>query len=756
MRLNGPTPPLGAGFVVAVSMTVTVFALQYQLRSTLGDIVVFSPFLLATVVAAWYGGLWPGLAATLLSTGLATYFFVEPLYSFGIASQGDLIGILLILIIGAATSLVSDSLHRARAQLVAEQKRLRISEEFHQAIAELTSDFAFSYRIGTDRRQVVEAVSEGFTKLFGYTAEEVTAAGGPGPVLFGPDLSRHDLSLQQLAAGRSVEEEFRYVGRDGRVRWLHFHTKPVADPVTGQLRLISAGSDISRRRAAESAHRVTEERFRVMAETVPSMIWTADADGTITYANEQWLRFGSGASGIDGSGLPSLAMHPDDRARCLALWTRAVREGTDYEAEVRHQRHDGEWRWFMTRARPLRDADGVIVCWFGVTTDIHQQKELEARLRQADRQKDDFLATLAHELRNPLAPISSALEVLELSDDDRTQRAAARGIMHRQLRQLVRLVDDLLDVNRITRGKLEIRRETVELAAVVRDAVETSRPIIDAHAHVLMLELAAEPIFVDGDRTRLAQVCANLLNNAAKFTDRGGRIHLSISREEGEAVIRVRDTGIGIDDTVLPRIFDLFAQGDSSLEGSRGGLGIGLTLVRRLVEAHGGTVGARSAGAGRGSEFEIRLPSSTAAPVRQAEAAVSRVADAPPRRILVVDDNEDAATSLGLMLRLTSHDVRTAHDGEEALALAAADRPDVVLLDIGMPRMSGYRVAELIRKQEWGRSMALIALTGWGQIADRERSRAAGFDHHLTKPVDPQQLARLLAEVRRAPDPPRA
>lgn len=747
MRPNAQKPSRWAGLVVAISVTITIFAFQYRLPVTFGDIVVFSPFLLATVVAAWYGGLWPGLVATGLSALLATLFFIPPQFSLRITTPSDAIGLLLVVIIGIATSMVSDLMHRTRGQLVAEQARLRISEEFHQAIAELTSDFAFAYRIDVKGGAVMEAVSAGFTRLFGYTTQEVAAVGGPDAVIFGNVPGRDEESSRRLAAGESVEEEIRYIGRDGRVRWLRFHTRPVRDPETGTLRLITAGSDVTQRKQAEVATRATEERFRVMAETVPSMIWTADADGTVTYANEQWLRFCGVTEGAPADPWPSLVMHPGDRERCLALWTRAVREGTEYEVEVRHQRHDGEWRWFVTRARPLHDADGQIICWFGVTTDIHEQKQLQERLWRADRQKDAFLATLAHELRNPLAPIASALEILDLAGEDREQSAMARAIMQRQLRQLVRLVDDLLDVNRITRGKLEIRREQVMIADVVRDAVETSQPLIGARGHALHVGLPAEPLRVFGDPPRLSQVCANLLNNAAKFTDRGGRIDLDVWRERDEVVIRVRDTGLGMSADVLPRVFDAFAQGDTSLEGSRGGLGIGLTLVRQLVEAHGGVVAAHSDGRGRGSMFMVRLPLAPAAPVSESADVVHAPPPTAPRRILVVDDNEDAASSLGHLLRLTAHDVRTAHDGEQALQLAAADHPDVVLLDIGIPKLNGYAVAERIREQPWGKTMSLIALTGWGQPVDRERSRAAGFDHHLTKPVDHQHLARLLADA---------
>ncbi|MBX9584219.1 MAG: PAS domain-containing protein [Gemmataceae bacterium] len=376
-----------------------------------------------------------------------------------------------------------------------------------------------------------------------------------------------------------------------------------------------------------------------------------------------------------------------------------------------------------------------------------ENTRLYQALRDADRRKDEFLATLAHELRNPLAPIRNGLQIMRLAKGGREAVETARTMMERQVGQMVHLVDDLLDLSRISRGKIELRKERVELAKVLQQAVETSRPLIDASGHDLAIDLPPQPVFVDADVTRLAQVFSNLLNNAAKYTERGGRIRLSAQHRGHEAIISVRDTGIGIPAHMLPHVFEMFTQVDRNLERSQGGLGIGLSIVKRLVEMHGGGVTARSDGPGMGSEFVVRLPVVlSVVPPQDEEGEATR--PTARRRILVVDDNVDAAMSLAMMLDLMGSEARTAHDGVEALDVAAAFRPDLILLDIGMPRMNGYDTARHIREQAWGKGVVLVALTGWGQDEDRRKSKEAGFDAHMTKPIEPAALERLLASLK--------
>jgi CheY-like chemotaxis protein len=367
------------------------------------------------------------------------------------------------------------------------------------------------------------------------------------------------------------------------------------------------------------------------------------------------------------------------------------------------------------------------------------------------------LATLAHELRNPLAPLRNAVQILRAQGQTTPDTRWAMDVIERQTGQMSRLVDDLLDVSRITRNKLELRRHRVDLAAVVAVAVETSRPLIDAAGHELTVTLPDQPLTLDADLTRLAQALSNLLNNAAKYTDRGGRIWLAAEREGSDAVVTVRDTGMGISTEMLPRVFEMFTQVDRSLDHAQGGLGIGLTLVKRLIEMHGGSVEARSGGPGKGSQFIVRLPVvvdvQTPARRRKARGGLgsSRTGGAVAGlRILVADDNPDSAKSLGMLLKLAGNDTRTAFDGLEAVGVADEFRPDVILLDIGMPRMNGYDAARHIRGQSWGERAVLIALTGWGQDGDKLRSREAGFDHHLVKPLETAALMRLLESLKGA------
>jgi CheY-like chemotaxis protein len=389
-----------------------------------------------------------------------------------------------------------------------------------------------------------------------------------------------------------------------------------------------------------------------------------------------------------------------------------------------------------------------------VNIDITARKAAEDELRrvaadlsEADRRKDEFLATLAHELRNPLAPLRNGLQILRLSGDSPEAVKQTRAMMERQLTQMVRLIDDLLDLSRISRGKVELRKERVPLAAVIQSAMETSGPILNAAGHELTIELPKEPVFVDADLTRLSQVFANLLNNAAKYTERGGHVCLSAEKQANEAVVTVRDTGIGIPAEMLPRVFDMFTQIDRNLDRSQGGLGIGLTLSKSLVELHGGTIEANSEGERKGSTFSVRLP---IVEIGQGAHRDIGAMEAPTSkslcRILVADDNADAADSLARMLQMMGHEVRTANDGAEAIDVADAFKPDLVLLDIGMPKVNGYEACRKMKEKPWTGSTIFVALTGWGQDEDKRKSREAGFDQHLTKPVDYSTLEKVFVE----------
>ena len=399
-------------------------------------------------------------------------------------------------------------------------------------------------------------------------------------------------------------------------------------------------------------------------------------------------------------------------------------------------------------AAPIQDGSGRISGVVLIFRDETQRRQAESELRDADRRKDEFLALLAHELRNPMAPIANGLEILQMEEADDETRKYAFGIMHSQFEHLVRLVDDLLDVSRIARGKIELRPEQTPLGTIVQRAVEAARPLIDAQGHELTVDISQGPTIVNADPVRLAQVITNLLTNAAKYTDQGGKISLS-ARCDSQVVLRVRDTGIGIAPESLPKLFDMFMQVDPGLTRSRGGLGLGLTLVKSIVHMHGGEVEVHSEGLGCGSEFVVKLPlPGERTQSEQAPAALPAADTAPRRRILVVDDNVDAATSLAQLLRLKQHDVQIAHSGPEALQIVETARPDVMILDLGMPDMDGYQVAERVRGSQHGDSIVLVALTGWGGPEDRRRTQAAGFDHHFVKPLKLEQLS-MVATLER-------
>jgi len=380
--------------------------------------------------------------------------------------------------------------------------------------------------------------------------------------------------------------------------------------------------------------------------------------------------------------------------------------------------------------------------------EVAERARAEGALQEAGRNKDEFLAMLAHELRNPLAPIRNALQLMRM-DPSEPRLQWAQEVIHRQLVSLTRLVDDLLDVSRITRGKITLTRQPLDVATLINRAVETIEPLVLEREHQLRLLVPPEPMRVDGDPTRLTQALANVLGNAAKYTERGGRIDVICTWQGAEVEIRVRDNGIGIPAELLPRIFDLFTQLDRRSDHTLGGLGIGLALVRRLLEMHGGSIVARSEGAGTGSEFVIRLPLLAETAVRTEAENDAQPTDVPaiPRRILLADDNADALESLATVVRLRGHEVFSASNGAIALEKAGRHVPEVALLDIGMPLLDGYEVARRIRSQEWGKAMTLVALTGWGQDADRRRSQEAGFDTHLVKPLDLDQLSNLLAQL---------
>jgi PAS domain S-box-containing protein len=564
-------------------------------------------------------------------------------------------------------------------------------------------------------------------------------------------------ACERAASGEIVRYDVP-VRMAGDIRtWIDFQIAPLRDAQGRITHLIPSAMDIAVRRAAEEKLRASDERTLLATEATAVGIWEWNAlTNTIRWDAQMFRLFGIAPTpdGFVQYSDWSEALLPEDLPDNERILQEVVRRGGESRREFRiRRRDDGAVRHIESVEIARTNAQGETEWVVGTNLDVTERKTAEIQLRQlaanlseADRRKDEFLATLAHELRNPLAPIRNGLQLIKLAGGQPATIDRARLMMERQLAQMVRLIDDLMEVSRISLGKVKLRKERLSLATVLNNAVETTQPLVSEMGHELTVTIPDEPFIVDADMARLAQVFANLLSNAAKYSDHGGHIRLSVERQCKDVVVTVKDTGIGIAAEQLPAVFEMFTQLEASLERAQGGLGIGLTLVKRLVELHGGTVQARSEGPGLGSEFVVRLP----LVIERSQPAAADVDDVPaatklPLRMLIVDDNRDGADSLSEMLKMMGHDTRTAYDGQEGVDAAGDYRPDVVLLDIGLPGLNGYEACRLIREQPKGKGALLIALTGWGQDEDRRRSHEAGFDQHMVKPVDPQALMSMIA-----------
>ncbi len=740
-------------YAAAAAGVVLAALVRWLLDPVVGDNYPFFTFFVATLVAAWYAGFGPALLTVGLGAAIAAVCFVPPRGSPAVEDPRTLFVLALyagggalfagfgeaLLVARRRAAALDAEAARRQAELVASEQRLRtLSDNLPDGAVYQTTGGA-----GGGRRFLY--ISAGVERLFGVTPAEVLADAAALYGLVHPDdLPR--LAAAEEAAARGMgpfDCEFRSRTRGGGLRWVHGRSAPRLLP-TGETVWEGIVLDVTDRKRSERDAQVQRDRLDLVVNSVDVGLWYCD----LPFDKLVW-----NAKVKEHFGLPADAevtidtfyerLHPDDRERTREAIGRSIRDRVGYDIEYRTVGLDGRERWVRAIGRTFYGPAGEPVSFDGVTVDVTGRVRQEQALRDADRRKDEFLATLAHELRNPLAPIRTGLQVVRLSRDDPATADRVLGVMERQLGHMVHLIDDLLDVSRITRGRLRLRRERVELAAVVGTAVEASRPAVEAAGHRLGVALPPAPVWLDADPTRLTQVLANLLTNAAKYTDPGGDITLTARRDGAGVAVAVRDTGIGLAAEHLPGLFEMFSQVAPAHDRAQGGLGIGLALVKGLVEMHGGTVEARSEGPGKGSEFVVRLPTADAAP-----AAPAAPEDAAPTRarcrVLVADDNRDAADSLAMLLRLAGHEVHTAHDGLAAVAVAAEARPDVAVLDIGMPGLTGYDAARRIRAEPWGRGLILIALTGWGQDGDRQRAVEAGFDHHLTKPVDPAVLNDLL------------
>ncbi|MGE5641197.1 MAG: PAS domain S-box protein [Clostridia bacterium] len=626
--------------------------------------------------------------------------------------------------------------HRAPARLDG------IADPFRELVAAVT-DYAI-FLLDAEGRIV--SWNPGAQIIKGYSADEII--GRHFSVFYPPEATANDWPRQELemaaSRGRFEDEGWR-VRKDGSRFWANVVITALKDPGGTVRGFAKITRDLSQRRREEDLLRESEERFRLMVDAVRDYaIYMLDAEGRVVSWNAGAERI-SGYSHAEILGKHFSVFYPEEGRR--KKWPEqelaAARDQGRFEDEGLRVRKDGSAYWANVVLTPVYEAGGTLRGYAKVTRDLTDRRRVEA-LEKAERQTNEFLAMLAHELRNPLAPIRNALHLLAKKPTEDPAELWVREVLQRQTVQMTRLVDDLLDVSRITRATVVLSRSAVDVRKAIREAADAAVQWIQPRRHSLVLELPDEPLEVEADPVRLNQIVLNLLHNAAKFTPEGGRITAAAAREGGDVVLRVRDNGIGMTPELVENAFELFRQGQQAIDRPEGGLGVGLTLVERLTTLHGGSVEARSEGPGRGSEFVVRLPARPAGTPAEPPAPAEEGDHGSARRILVVDDNIDAANALRYLLQNDGHDVRISTDGASGLALAREFRPDVLLLDIGLPRLSGYEIARAVRADASLAHATIIAVTGYGQQQDRERSSAAGFDHHLTKPVEFRALQRLL------------
>ena len=541
----------------------------------------------------------------------------------------------------------------------------------------------------------------------------------------------------------------RHVKGQPEQRFVDFIFQPIIGPDGIVSGVFIVGNDVTEHARADDQLRKTVLKYRAFANAIPQIVWSTTPDGFLDYCNQQWYDYTGAAQGaIDGKAWTAL-FHPEDQALVMKKWHHCLANGEFYESEHRLRHHTGQYRWVLGRARPVRDAQGLIVRWIGTCTDIHEQKVAQQGLQHADRLKDEFLAMLAHELRNPLAPISTAADLLSRSTLDEAGVWQLSEVISRQARHMTRLIDDLLDVSRVTRGQVTLDKQPVDLKIIATEALEQIRPLLEAKAHQLDIQLSPERTQVMGDRLRLVQVLVNVLGNAIRYTPNGGRIDLRMLVDDGHLTLRVRDNGIGMSSELQGIAFELFTQGERSSDRSQGGLGIGLALVRSLVQLHGGTVTVQSDGMGMGSEVTVVLPRLTH------DDGQRRIEDGDEDsrpagnllRVLVVDDNVDAARLLGMFIELLGHEVFVQFHPADAIECARQVLPHLCLLDIGLPDMDGYTLARQLRLIPGMQTAVMAAVTGYSQPRDKKAAFAAGFNFHFAKPIDSSQLEAWLAQV---------
>ena len=738
--------PDASPYLFAVGATFLAVLCRWVLDPWLGDRLALVTLFAAVAASEWFGGVRPALLAMVLGYVACDYLFVRPAGVFRFYLAHNLVGLAAYVVSSATIIAFGEAMRMAQRH-----------ERERQALLAVTLASIGDAVVTTDARGRVDYMNPVAESLAGWRESDAIKQPVEAVIPLLDEQTRRAVESpadRARAAGTVVEqaEGAILVAKDGAERPIQFRAAPIRDTRNKVSGSVLVFRDIAaRRQAARDLQRAQEARTLLAAIVAASddAIVSKTLDGTIRSWNQGAERlFGYAPDEAIGQSI-DLIIPPEFRQEERDILARIARgQRIDHYETVRVAR-DGRRVDVSLTISPIRDEAGRVIGASKVSRDITDRKRSELALRDADRRKDEFLATLAHELRNPLAPIRHALEILKRAGSNPELLRRSREIIDRQLGHMVRLVDDLLDVSRITRDKLELRPARIQLASVLHQAIEACGPVAERYRQRLDLALPDEPVALEADQVRLVQVFCNLVDNGCKYSPPGGTVTITASKDGDEVRVAVRDTGIGIPGDKLDEVFDMFSQVDTTLERSRGGLGIGLTLVKRLVELHGGRIEARSEGAGLGSEFVVSLPIAyVAADAPAPEAAPGRAAGR-SRRILVVDDNHDSAESLSTLLSLAGHQTWSAHHGLEALEIAERVRPEIILLDIGLPGLNGLDVSRRIRERDWGRSVMLVALTGWGQDEDRRRSAEAGFDRHLVKPVDPDSL---LSVVNRSAD----
>jgi PAS domain S-box-containing protein len=732
------------GYLIALAAVLVAVLVRGLLDPWLTSHVPFITMFGAVAFTAWVAGLQPAIVATIVGYLACALFFIEPRGRLVVTQPQDIVGLLLYLLTSAIIIVMGDVMRRAQGGAVEDRERLRVTlSSIGDAVITTDAD---------GRVTMLNAIAEQMT---GWKMGEAVGRLLPEVFHILNEYSRQVVEnpvAKVFASGRIVglANHTVLIAKDGTEKPIDDSAAPIRDRHGELVGCVLVFRDVTQRRRLEKEAAERLRTARLLASIIESSddaIVSKSLDGIIQSWNVGAERiFGHTAEQAIGKHI-SLIIPAERLAEENDIIAR-LKSGqrVDHFETVRAHR-DGHRIDVSLTISPIKDNEGNVVGASKIARDITDRKRADEALKEADRRKDEFLATLAHEMRNPLAPIRNSVAVLKVISPANAEQQSLHKVIDRQVEHMARLLDDLFDANRITTGKFELRKKRVSLQAIVEAALETSRPLIETGGHELTVSLPAEPVYLDADLVRLAQVFGNLLNNAAKYTDRGGHIWLTAQRQGDQVEVSVKDNGMGIAPEMLPRIFDMFSQASPALLREQGGLGIGLSLVKGLVELHGGTVAASSEGPGKGSQFTVRLPISQEAPAASVKNAAGNGGNGNEvRRILIVDDLKDSADSLARLMRLRGQDVATAYDGEEALKVAETMRPEVILLDIGMPKMNGYEVCRQLRRQPWGREILVIAVTGWGQEEDRRRTEEAGFDHHLVKPVEPAALMKLVSK----------